>query len=353
MIPLAIFSPSPDLSMQLGRALGARWAADSTLSPLLVVALNGQLGTGKTHFAKGIVAGLGGDPMDVTSPTFTLQNIYDTPAARVFHFDCYRLEGARDAFDINFDDVFSTAPTADARDRRRIVLIEWGERVPGLIPSGHDVREIFLYHATPTARRFVFANFSAAERAELRAIANAPPPTTTPTDTTDYHPAPTQNHAVDPAVLFHLAFPVNDLDAARRFYGGLLGCREGRSSATWVDFDFFGHQIVAHLLPELAARNATNPVDGKAVPVPHFGAILTPAHWRTVANALTAANVPFAVPPYTRFAGHPGEQSTFVVFDPAGNALEFKAFSDRSQVFATGPGIDDTADGTADDTAGR
>ena len=132
---------------------------------------------------------------------------------------------------------------------------------------------------------------------------------------------------------FHLAFPVDDLAAARRFYGDILGCPEGRSADHWVDFDLFGHQIVAHLVPEKPER-AINPVDGDDVPVPHFGLLLDPSAWRTLADRLRAANVEFVIEPHTRFAGEPGEQSTMFVLDPCGNALEFKAFADDSMIFA-------------------
>ena len=132
---------------------------------------------------------------------------------------------------------------------------------------------------------------------------------------------------------FHLAFPVRDLAEARAFYGGLLGCAEGRSSPEWVDFDFHGHQIVAHLAlaPE---RVATNPVDGENVPVRHFGVILDLAAWRTLADRLEAAGVDFIIPPQVRFQGQPGEQATLFFLDPSGNALEFKAFADDARVFA-------------------
>ena len=133
---------------------------------------------------------------------------------------------------------------------------------------------------------------------------------------------------------FHLAFPFRDLDEARAFYGGLLGCPEGRSSDEWVDFDLLGHQIVAHLAPEACGGTATNAVDGEAVPVRHFGLILEPAAWRALAERLAAAGADFIIAPQTRFAGGPGEQSTLFVRDPSGNALEFKAFADESMIFA-------------------
>ena len=133
---------------------------------------------------------------------------------------------------------------------------------------------------------------------------------------------------------FHLAFPVHDLAAARAFYGGVLGCPEGRSAEDWVDFDLHGHQIVAHLAPEALRDAATNLVDGEDVPVRHFGVILEPADWGVLADRLKAAEVDFIIEPQTRFVGSPGEQSTLFVRDPSGNALEFKAFADDAQVFA-------------------
>ena len=133
---------------------------------------------------------------------------------------------------------------------------------------------------------------------------------------------------------FHLAFPVRDLAEARAFYGGLLGCPEGRSSDAWVDFDFHGHQIVAHLAPAEQRSGATNAVDGEAVPVRHFGVILGFPEWRRLAERLTAAGVSFAIAPQVRFQGEPGEQATMFFLDPSGNALEFKAFAEDSMVFA-------------------
>jgi extradiol dioxygenase family protein len=147
--------------------------------------------------------------------------------------------------------------------------------------------------------------------------------------------APSVGHLA-PRARFHLAMPVHDLAAARRFYGELLGCREGRSAATWVDFDLYGHQFVAHLDVQAAARPATtNPVDGDDVPVPHFGVLLTPGDWQSLADRLTAAGVDFVIAPHVRFAGMVGEQSTMFLLDPSGNALEFKAFADDADVFAT------------------
>lgn len=133
---------------------------------------------------------------------------------------------------------------------------------------------------------------------------------------------------------FHLAFPVDDLAAARRFYGGILGCPEGRSDDDWVDFDLYGHQIVAHRVHAGGGVRSTNPVDGDDVPVPHFGLLLDPDAWRVLADRLIAAGVEFVIEPHTRFAGEPGEQSTMFVLDPCGNALEFKAFADDSMIFA-------------------
>ncbi len=133
---------------------------------------------------------------------------------------------------------------------------------------------------------------------------------------------------------FHLAFPVDDLDAARTFYTTVLGCEEGRSSDRWIDFDFFGHQLVAHLAPNENASQATSPVDGHAVPVRHFGAILPWEHWEVLVERLRKADIRFVIEPYVRFEGLPGEQATMFFMDPAGNALEFKAFRDPSQIFA-------------------
>jgi len=134
--------------------------------------------------------------------------------------------------------------------------------------------------------------------------------------------------------LFHLAFPVHDLERARAFYGGLLGCPEGRSSDTWVDFDFYGHQIVAHLAPEEAGHRNTSAVDGHDVPVRHFGAILSMQAWEALAKRLKDAAIKFVIEPHVRFKGQVGEQATMFFLDPSGNALEFKAFGDLKQVFA-------------------
>ncbi|AJP74103.1 VOC family protein [Sphingomonas hengshuiensis] len=133
---------------------------------------------------------------------------------------------------------------------------------------------------------------------------------------------------------FHLAFPVHDLAAARGFYGGVLGCAEGRSSERWIDFDFFGHQIVAHLDAGARAVAVSNPVDGHDVPVPHFGVVLTMADWEALAARVEAAGVPFGIAPHVRFKGQVGEQATMFFCDPSGNALEFKAFGDDAMLFA-------------------
>jgi extradiol dioxygenase family protein len=133
---------------------------------------------------------------------------------------------------------------------------------------------------------------------------------------------------------FHIAFPVDDLTAARAFYGGVLGCPEGRSSDEWIDFDLFGHQIVAHLAPARAEQLHLNAVDGHDVPVPHFGVVLTLSDWQALANRLTAAGTHFVIEPHIRFKDEVGEQATMFFLDPAGNALEFKAFADIGQLFA-------------------
>lgn len=133
---------------------------------------------------------------------------------------------------------------------------------------------------------------------------------------------------------FHLAFPVSSLAKARAFYGELLGCPEGRSSADWVDFDFHGHQIVAHLAPEELRATAAHDVDGDAVPVRHFGLVLSMPAWQALAERLRAAGTRFVIEPHIRFVGQPGEQATMFLLDPCGNALEFKAFADPSRLFA-------------------
>jgi len=136
---------------------------------------------------------------------------------------------------------------------------------------------------------------------------------------------------------FHLAFPVHSLESAREFWGGIMGCPEGRSAEEWVDFDFYGHQIVAHLAPGAvaAAAQGANAVDGHDVPVPHFGIVLTLEDWHVLAERLTAAGTKFEIEPYVRFAGEPGEQATMFFRDPSGNAIEMKAFADLAQLFAT------------------
>src|SRR5438552_14100010 len=135
-------------------------------------------------------------------------------------------------------------------------------------------------------------------------------------------------------VPFHLAFPVRDIAEARAFYGDLLGCAEGRSAPEWVDFDFYGHQIVAHLAPEECGHRKTSAVDGEQVPVRHFGAILSKADWETLAARLKAAGTRFVIEPQIRFKGLVGQQATMFFLDPSGNALEFKSFADPSQLFA-------------------
>lgn len=133
---------------------------------------------------------------------------------------------------------------------------------------------------------------------------------------------------------FHLAFPVDDLEAARNFYKGILGCGEGRSSNEWVDFDFFGHQIVAHLAPEEVGEAKKNSVDGHDVPCRHFGIIMSMENWQEMAGRLTAINMEFIIKPYVRFKGEAGEQATMFFSDPAGNAVELKAFKHMAQLFA-------------------
>ncbi len=133
------------------------------------------------------------------------------------------------------------------------------------------------------------------------------------------------------SALFHLAFPVDDLAAARAFYGKVLGCNEGRSSDRWVDFDFRGHQITAHLASR--GSEASNDVDAHAVPIPHFGLIVTMAVWEELRDRLVAAGTQFVIEPYVRFAGEIGEQATMFLRDPAGNALEFKAFADVESLY--------------------
>ncbi len=133
---------------------------------------------------------------------------------------------------------------------------------------------------------------------------------------------------------FHLAFPVHSIAAAREFYGDLLGCPEGRSAVDWVDFNFYGHQIVAHLAPEEAGHHSTSAVDGDAVPVRHFGVVLSMAQWQAAADKLTAAGTSFVIEPHVRFKGEVGEQATMFFLDPSGNALELKAFANMASLFA-------------------
>lgn len=134
---------------------------------------------------------------------------------------------------------------------------------------------------------------------------------------------------------FHLAIPVHDLNAARTFYGSLLGCEEGRSSGHWIDFNLFGHQFVAHLNESMEVKELhSNPVDGHAVPVPHFGVVLDWESWEALSAKLKNAGTKFIIEPYIRFKGEVGEQATMFFLDPSGNALEFKAFKDMSQLFA-------------------
>jgi extradiol dioxygenase family protein len=136
---------------------------------------------------------------------------------------------------------------------------------------------------------------------------------------------------------FHLAIKVRDIVEAREFYGGLLGCPEGRSNATWVDFNLMGHQLVCHLAPDDGPDLHANPVDGHDVPVPHFGVVLEMHSWKALAKRLKATGLDFVIEPYVRFQGEPGEQATMFFLDPSGNALEFKAFNDiEGQLFATG-----------------
>jgi len=134
--------------------------------------------------------------------------------------------------------------------------------------------------------------------------------------------------------LFHLAFPVRDIAEARQFYTGVIGCAEGRSAPHWVDFDFYGHQLVAHLAPDECGYTATSTVDGHAVPARHFGAIISMPEWEALAERLRGAGTAFVIEPYIRFKGEPGEQATMFFLDPSGNALEFKSFADLGQVFA-------------------
>jgi extradiol dioxygenase family protein len=133
---------------------------------------------------------------------------------------------------------------------------------------------------------------------------------------------------------FHLAFPVRDIEEARQFYVGVLGCGEGRSAPDWVDFDFYGHQVVAHLAPDECGHKQTSAVDDHQVPVRHFGAVLSIPQWEAMATKLKAVGTKFVIEPYTRFKGEVGEQSTMIFMDPSGNAIEFKAFANMSSLFA-------------------
>ena len=134
---------------------------------------------------------------------------------------------------------------------------------------------------------------------------------------------------------FHLAIPVTDLAKARAFYGDLLACEQGRSSQDWIDWNFFGHQLVTHKVAQMPAALAPNEVDSKAVPVPHFGVVLDMQSWQALAARLSAHKVNFVIEPYIRFKGQAGEQGTFFLYDPDGNALEFKAFNNMDQLFAS------------------
>lgn len=140
--------------------------------------------------------------------------------------------------------------------------------------------------------------------------------------------------AAAPLPPFHLAFPVRDIEEARRFYGGTLGCPEGRSAPEWVDFDFYGHQIVAHLAPEDVGHRGTSAVDAHDVPVRHFGVVLSMAQWEALAAKLKDAGTAFVIEPCVRFKGEVGEQATMFFLDPSGNAIEFKAFADMASLFA-------------------
>jgi len=137
------------------------------------------------------------------------------------------------------------------------------------------------------------------------------------------------------AAVFHIAAPIKDKEATREFYGGLLGCPQGREAERWIDFDFFGHQVSFHLADISQSNEPTNSVDGKQVPVRHFGAVLGWDDWHSLADTLRKAGTEFVIEPYIRFKGEIGEQATMFFLDPSGNALEFKSFKDESQIFAT------------------
>lgn len=134
---------------------------------------------------------------------------------------------------------------------------------------------------------------------------------------------------------FHLAIPVTDLEAADQFYGTLLGCERGRSDTQWIDWNFFGHQLVTHKVAAMPGAPSHNAVDDHAVPVPHFGVVLDMQDWQALADKLEAAGTEFVIRPYIRFKGKPGEQATMFLYDPCGNALEFKAFASMENLFAT------------------
>jgi extradiol dioxygenase family protein len=136
---------------------------------------------------------------------------------------------------------------------------------------------------------------------------------------------------------FHLAFPIKDIESTRAFYVDLLGCEQGRESDHWIDFNFFGHQISAHVIPNHPAHEPTSEVDGKGVPIPHFGAILPWDDWHTLADRLKAANIPFLIEPHIRFPGEIAEQATLFIRDPSGNGVEFKAFQDLRAAWAREP----------------
>ena len=137
------------------------------------------------------------------------------------------------------------------------------------------------------------------------------------------------------AAVFHLAAPIRDIEITRAFYGGLLGCAQGREAERWIDFDFFGHQVSFHLADTDQSNDPTNIVDGKEVPVRHFGTVLDWDDWHSLSETLRKAGTEFIIKPYIRFKGETGEQATMFFLDPSGNALEFKSFKDKSQIFAT------------------
>jgi len=150
----------------------------------------------------------------------------------------------------------------------------------------------------------------------------------------DPPPDPTMSQPTTTVPPFHLAFPVHSIAAAREFYGDLLGCPEGRSAVDWVDFNFYGHQIVAHLAPDEIGHRKTSAVDGDSVPVRHFGVVLPMEQWQAAADKLAAAGIDFIIEPHIRFKGEVGEQATMFFLDPSGNAVEFKAFANMASLFA-------------------